>query len=316
MRGAVLRAFMAMVGVGLLVAYVLLAALGLLLIDWLLAEPPDLGIALAVVAALTLVAGFVSYRLGAARLLAGIQTRELPRQRAPAVYRRRDRLCEQMSLDAPPLLVADLGAPNALSIGGPREGVIVFDKRLLRLLTIDELEGIMAHELAHLESRDAFVQTLAVSTFRTLAGFLYLLLLPVTLIAVGVARATAWISGRPDLSPNVAALARRGVEVLVGMALSVFTLLLLAYSRRREYVADDRAVAVTGNPRALARALTKIHRAASPNWGLRSLLTIHGEESETDWRRLISTHPPIRERIERLVQADQRPLVWARHDPR
>lgn len=311
-----MRAFMALVGVSLLVAYLALAGLGLLVIDWLLAEPPDLGVTLVVVAGLTIVAGYVSYRLGSARLLAGIQARELPRRRAPAVYRRRDRLCRRMDLAAPPLLVADIGAPNALSIGGPRAGVIVFDRRLLSLLTVDELEGIMAHELAHLESRDAFIQTLAVSTFRTLAGFLYLLFLPITLVAVGVARAAAWIAGRPELAPNVAALARRGVELLVGMGLSVLTLLLLAYSRRREYVADDRAVAVTGNPRALARALAKIHRAASPDWGLQSLLTIHGDESETDWRRLVSTHPPIRERIERLVAADQRSLVWARHDPR
>lgn len=307
---------MALVGLGLLVAYLALAGVGLVVLDWLLAEPPDLGIALVVVAALTVVAGYVSYRLGSTRILAGIQARELTRRRAPAVYRRRDRLCQRMDLAAPPLLVADLGAPNALSIGGPREGVIVFDRRLLTLLTLDELEGIMAHELAHLESRDAFVQTLAVSTFRTLAGVLYLCFLPLTLVAVGVARAAAWIAGRPQMAPNVAALARRGVEMLVGLALSVLTLLLLAYSRRREYVADDRAVAVTGNPRALALALTKIHRAASPDWGLRSLLTIHGDESAADWRRLVSTHPPIRERIERLVAADQRPLVWARHDPR
>lgn len=316
MRRAFVRLFMALVGLSVLLAYLALAALGLLALSWLVVGPVDLGAAPLVVAAMTILAAWVSYRLGIVRILAGVEATELPRHRAPALYRRRDRLCGRMDLDAPPLYVADLGAPNALSVGGPRRGVVVFDHRLLTLLTGDELEAILAHERAHLEGRDAFVQTLAVSGLRTLAGFVFLLFLPVTLVAIGAARAGAWLAGRPQYAPDVAAMARRGVEVLVGLALSVVTLLLLSYSRRREYVADDRAVAVTGNPRALAPALVKIHRAATPDWGLRSLLTIHGDETDADLRRLVSTHPPIRERIERLVAADQRPLVWARHDPR
>lgn len=90
--------------------------------------------------------------------------------------------------------------------------------------------------------------------------------------------------------------------------------MLLVYSRRREYVADERAAAVTGQPRALARALAKIHRAANPRWGLRSLLTIHGDESTSDWWRLLSSHPPIEERIERLADAERRlPTSGPRH---
>lgn len=316
MRRVVIRLFMATVGVAVLVVYALLSALGAFAISWVLAEPPDLAALLLAVGLLAAVAGLVSYRLGATRLLTGVDARELPPRRAPALYRRRDRLCERMGIDPPPLLVGDVGAPNALSLGGPRTGVVVLDRRLLSLLTLDELEGILAHELAHLESRDAFVRTLAVSGMRTLAGLVYVLLLPITLLLIGAARAGAWLAGRPHRAPDVAALATKGVELLVGLALSVLTLLLLAYSRRREYAADDRAVEVTGRPRALARALAKIHRAADPGWGLRSLLTIHGDESDAEWRRLLSTHPPVRERIERLVAADQRPLVWARHDPR
>lgn len=105
--------------------------------------------------------------------------------------------------------MADIGAPNALSIGGPRSGVIVLDRRLLTLLTMDELEGILAHELAHLERRDAFVQTLAVSAMRTLAALVFLLLLPVTLIGIGTARAVAWLAGQPQHAPDIAALVTR-----------------------------------------------------------------------------------------------------------
>jgi heat shock protein HtpX len=82
----------------------------------------------------------------------------------------------------------------------------------------------------------------------------------------------------------------------------VITLLLFAHSRKREYAADERAAEVTGNPVALARALAKIHRATSPDRGLRSLLYIHGDERGDDSRRLLSTHPPVYERIDRLVE--------------
>lgn len=312
MRRVLVRAFMVTVGLAILVVYLLVAGLLVSVLAVVVADPPDLAAALLAVGLLAIVAGYVSYRVGSARLLAGVDARELPRRRAPELYRRRDRLCLEIGIDPPPLLVADVGAPNALSIGGPREGVVIMDRRLLGLLTVDELEGILAHELAHLEGRDAFVQTLAVSSMRTLAGVGFLLLLPVTLVAVGAARAAAWFAGRPQRAPAVAAVATRGVELLVGAALSVFTLLLLAYSRRREFEADERAAELTGRPRALARALAKIHRAADPSWGLRSLLTIHGDESESEWRRILSTHPPVRERIERLVGADGRPPIRAR----
>lgn len=178
----------------------------------MLAEPPELWTALLVVAGLTLVGGTRSYRLDSAQLLAGIDAVELPGQRPPAVYGRRDRLRKRFGLDPPPLLRADIGAANALSIGGPRGGVFVFERRLLCLLTIDELEGILAHELAHLESRDGFVQTLAVSSMQTLAGLLSVVLVPVTLVLVGIAHGAAWVAGPPHRAPNVAAMASLGVS--------------------------------------------------------------------------------------------------------
>lgn len=307
------RLIMALVGLAVLVGYLLLAGLGYLGLAWVLAEPPALGPALLVVGVVTVVGSYLSYRVGTARLLAGIDATELPRRRVPGLYRRRDRLCERMDLAPPPLFVADIGAPNALSIGGPNWGIVVLDRRLLTLLTVDELEGILAHELAHLERRDAFVQTLAVSAMRTLATLVFLLLLPVTLIGIGTARAVAWLVGQPQHAPDVAALVTRLVELGVALGLSVFTLLLLAYSRRRELGADERAAAVTGQPRTLARALAKIHRAANPRWGLRSLLTIHGDVSTSAWRRLLSSHPPIEERLERLADAERRLTGADRH---
>jgi len=297
------RLVMALIGVSVFVVHALAAAGGYLLLTWLAADPPNLPVTLGILAGFTLVTAYLSYRFGTARLLAGLNAAELPRGSVPALYRRLDRLCAGMDVSPPPVLAADLGAPNALSLGGPRSGVVVLDRRLLDLLTIDELEGILAHELAHMERYDTFVQTVAVSLMRTLVGVLTLLLLPALLVLDGLDRAVAWLRGRPTRrNVGPAAWIRRALGGLVGALLWMITLLLLAYSRRREYAADERAAEVTGKPVALARALSKIDNATSPDWGLRSLLYVQGDEREDDsLRRLLSTHPPIEERIDRLL---------------
>lgn len=256
--------------------------------------------------AVSLLVAYVNYRAGPARLLTGLAAVELSRRRSPALYRRLERLCVEMGLAVPPVLVADLGAPNALSVGGPRSSVVVLDRRLLDLLTTDELEGILAHELAHAEGYDAFVQTMAVSLLRALGGLVGVVLLPVFLLAYGFDRAMAWIRGRPARRAGLGEWLRPGAQLAVGLLLSVFTLVVLAYSRRREYTADRRATEVTDRPLALARALWKIKRATDPGRGVRSLLYIHGDEGDS-LRRLFSTHPPIEERVERLVARADRP---------
>lgn len=92
------RLIMALVGLAVLVGYLLLAGLGYLVLAWALAEPPDLGPALLAVGVFTVIGGYLSYRVGSARLLAGIDAREFPRRRVPGLYRRLDRLCERMEM--------------------------------------------------------------------------------------------------------------------------------------------------------------------------------------------------------------------------
>jgi len=296
------RVFMIGVGLATVTVYTAAGVGGFLLLAWLFADPPGLVPLVAALAASVLLAGYLGYRLGTERLVASLEATELPEHRAPALYRRTDRLCEQMGVERPPLLVADLGAPNALSLGGPRQGAIILDDDLLRLLTIDELEGIVAHELAHIESDDTFVQTMVVTAMRTLVALAFLVFFPVVLVLLGIDRGAAWIAGRPgEWRFGLAAAFQWLLGVLLAVLLSLVTLGVLAYSRRREYAADRRAVEVTGKPVALARALRKIHRAANPRSGVFSLLYIQPEQ-ERDVRRLLSTHPPISERIDRLVE--------------
>jgi heat shock protein HtpX len=287
------------VGLGVFTAHAVVALAGLAVLGWLFADPPGLVTIVLALLVGVVVAGYIGYRMNTLRLVASLQAQQLSRGHAPELYRRLERLCGEMDVTQPPVFVADLGAPNALSIGGPQRGAVVVDQSLVQLLTIDELEGILAHELAHLESYDTFLNTLAITAMRTLVGVVFLFLFPVVLLLAGVDRATAWIAGRPRWRPGVTHLFRLVVLAVLGLVLGPLSLAYLAHARKQEYAADRRAAEATGKPVALARALGKIHRANDPRSGLLSTLYTHDDRSEQ--RRLFSTHPPLEDRIDRLL---------------
>lgn len=169
------------------------------------------------------------------------------------------------------------------------------------MLTTDELEGIIAHELAHIENYDTFINTLVLTVIRLLVAIVFMLLFPMFVFLAGIDRAAGWVVGQPRRWQfGLSGLFRQFVGVALIGLLSIFTLLFLAHSHRQEYRADSRAASITGNPVALARALSKIHRAAHPQRGLRSLLYIH-DDPQSDRHELLSTHPPLEERIDRLL---------------
>jgi len=300
-----LRLFMICVGIAVLSVYTGAAIAGYLLLAWLFANPPGVTTIILFLLGTILFSGYIGYRVGTVRLLANLKAVELTERRAPTVFQRYQQLCETMDLQPPPILVADIGAPNALSLGGPRDGFLVLDQQLLDLLTVDELEAILAHELAHIESYDTFLNTLVLTTMRTIVGLVFIILFPVVLLLLGVDRSAAWFAGKPgEWRYGLAFLFRRGVELTLGIFLSVLTLAFLVHSRKREFAADNRAAAVTSKPVALARALSKVHRAQNPDSGLFSLLYVHGDEDKNT-QRWFSTHPPIQERIERLVGSER-----------
>lgn len=295
------RSLMVVVGVAVLLVYSAVAVGGLVVLQWMFANPPGATALLVGFVVAVLLAGYSGYRLGALRLVASLDAAELLPEHAPEVHRRFRRLCADARVDPPALLVADLGAPNALSVGGPRRGAVVVDERLFEFLTIDELEGILAHELAHIERRDTFYNTLALTAARTLVGFVAVLLFPVVVLLLGIDRAAGWIAGRPGRTRvGLAGYFQWGVTLVLGVLLFAFTLAFLAYSRKQEFAADRRAAELTGKPAALARALAKLHRATSPREGLLSLLYTHDDRRGDE--RWLSTHPPVQDRIDRLLE--------------
>ena len=258
------------------------------------------------VLASTAVVGYLSYRIGSVRILHALDAAELPREHAPNLHRRVDRLCEAMGVDRPPIYVTDLGTPNALSIGGRRPAIVV-DRELLRLLDPDEIDGIVAHELAHLEGRDGLVKTLGATLLQMVSSLLFLALLPLGLLALASVRLLDWLLDRRSrpFVQQVAAV-QTGTAMTVILLLFALTAALRAYSRRRELAADERAASVTGHPLALAEALAKIQRAADRQRGPLSSLFVQGDE-EGLLTRLLATHPPMDERIARLetLEADR-----------
>lgn len=306
MRRLRLRLLMALAGLSLLALYGLVAVASYGLLVSVFPDRPDPVRLLVYFALVTLAVGYLSYRLGTAGLLDELDAVELTPEGAPGLYARVERIAPAFDVGDVTLYVARMEAPNALAIGTARGGAVVLDVSLFRLLTVPELETIIAHELAHLEGRDGLIQTLGYTAVRTAGGVGYLLLLPVGLLVGGLLRALSLIRGkRPRPLLEHLALVQWRVAQVVIVALFSVTLLLCAHSRRREYAADDRAVEATGDPIALARALVKIQRASTPTWGTLSPLYVHGDE-EGILTRLLSTHPPMDERIGRLIRRTNR----------
>ncbi|MFU1782841.1 M48 family metallopeptidase [Haloarcula japonica] len=295
------RLLMAVVGLLSLLVYLAAAYVGyMLLLPVWDSRPSPLTAALVIIGT-AIALGILNYWAATAQLKRSLDAVELSRARVPEVYRRLDTLVDQMDVETPTLLLAELPVPNAFAIGGGA-GVIVVDQRLFRLLSVSEFEALLAHELAHLETRDALIQTVAYSLVQTFIGLISLVVFPIVVLTGGIARSLALLRGDPSSWSRswLGRAQRYALQVVAGLGFAV-TLLILGYSRRRELAADDRAIEITGNPVGLARALAKIERASKPDPGHLRQLYVHSE-ADSELSRLLSTHPPMDERIQRLQE--------------
>ena len=239
-----------------------------------------------------LVMNFVSYWFCDKIVLKMYGAQQVSEAEAPQLYAMVSSLAQKASIPMPKVYIIENDSPNAFATGrNPSNGVVAVTTGIMRILSREELEGVLAHEISHIKHRDILVQTVAA----TLAG-------AITMIA-NFARFTAFFGGGSSDDEG------RGniFSVIIFSVIAAFAAMLiqLAISRSREYMADDSGAHLAGNPLFLAGALKKLTAGvartpmndANPST---APLFIVNPFSAKGVLALFSTHPPIEERIKRL----------------
>ena len=229
--------------------------------------------------------------------LASMGAKEVTPQQAPGLHAMIEKLCIQADLPKPKIAVADTDVPNAFAIGRSRKSATVCATTgIMRRLSPSELEGVMAHELAHVKHRDVLVMTIA-SFFASIAAI--------------ITQFGFFFGGGhgDDDNPSFA------IVLLVSFVVYILSFfLMMALSRYREFAADRGAAIVTGRPSALSAALVKISSAVEqlPSRDLREAERLERMNAffivpvrvKSAVQALFSTHPPMEKRIERLQQLE------------
>jgi heat shock protein HtpX len=218
------------------------------------------------------------------------------RAELPNVYRILEGLTGRENLPMPKVYVIPTDSPNAFATGrNPQHASVAVTRGILTLLTDEELEGVLSHELGHVRNRDILISSIAA----TLAGAIML-----------IARMAGWAAlfggyGGRDNDREGGAL---GAIALMIVAPLAATMIQLAISRSREYAADASGAHWTGNPQALARALEKLDAYARQRPMLGTPATAHlfiiAPRTRSLFANLFSTHPPIPARVHRLLGRD------------
>ena len=223
--------------------------------------------------------------------LAAMGARVVTPEQAPQLHAMIERLCVQADLPKPKVAVAQTQMPNAFALGrSPKSATVCATTGIMELLSPAELEGVMAHELTHVQNRDVLVMTLA-GFFATIAAYI---------VQFGF-----FFGGSSDDDENPSFL----VLFLVSLAVYVISFFLMqALSRYREFAADRGAALITGRPSALASALVKISSGMQriPQQDLRNTGELQAFFISPVGRigGLFSTHPPMEKRIAALQRLE------------
>ena len=243
-------------------------------------------------AGIGLVANFFSYWFSDRLALASNRAQPLPREEAPQVYEIVERLAQRANIPVPPIYFIPSDSPNAFATGrGPDHSAVAVTRGLLERLDAREVEGVLAHELSHVRNRDVLVASVAAGLAGLISSIGYIM--QMGMLFGG--------NGRERRTSPFAALAWIIVAPIVAM------LLRLAISRSREYGADASGARLTSNPNALADALERLEvESARQPYQYAGPATAHlfivNPLRGTNARMgaLLSTHPPIEERVARL----------------
>jgi heat shock protein HtpX len=223
--------------------------------------------------------------------------REVSPQEAPEFHAMIERLCVQADLPKPRVAIAETRMPNAFALGrSPKTATVCATTGIMDILSPAELEGVMAHELTHVQNRDVMVMTIA-SFFATIAAYI---------VQFGFFFGGGGGYDNDDDGPGVMGL------ILVSLVVyAVSFVLMQALSRYREFAADRGSAIITGRPSALSSALMKISSGMEriPQQDLRasselSAFYIFPPGVKSGLSNLFATHPPMEKRIAALSRLE------------
>jgi heat shock protein HtpX len=279
---------------------ILLATLSGLLIAisyWVIGGTGGLFIGIGLAAATNLFSWYQSDKIA----LAVYNAQPVSASEAPGLYRIVEKLSNRANIPMPGLYIVPSPTANAFATGrDPEHAAVAVTAGILDILPEDELEGVIAHELTHIINRDTLTQAVAA----TVAG-------AVSFLAQMLSYSMWFGGGSRDNERSGNAL---GVLATVIFAPLAATVIQLAISRTREFSADAGAAKLTGNPRALARALQRLESTArqmplNANPAFEPLLIIHPISGQF-LGNLFSSHPATEARVEALLQLERQVITY------
>jgi heat shock protein HtpX len=255
-----------------------------------------LGIGTSFLILIAVVMAFIQYFFSDKLVLWTTGSRIVAEDEFPELHRTIEKLCREAGLPKPKVAIMQSPVPNAFATGrSPKHAVVACTDSIMRLLSRDELEAVLAHELSHVKNRD--ILTMTVASF-------------IAMVASIIMQNFLWgaMFGRRN-SEGAGAWIIAGIVAMI--VYFVANLLIMALSRYREFAADRGSAYITGNPRALISALSKISGrmdAVPPEYKARvqgaNAFFIIPALSGRSLLELFSTHPPLEKRIANLEKVE------------
>lgn len=235
---------------------------------------------------------FVAYFFSDKMALAASRAKPVEEHQLPQVYSIVRSLAARAEMPMPRIYVIESAQPNAFATGrNPKHAAVAVTTGILQTLSYDELEGVLGHELSHVQNRDILISSVAAMLAAALSIF---------------ARMAFWFGGDRDRNNPLGAIV--GILALI-LAPFAAMLIRMAISRTREYQADASGATLTGRPLMLASALQKISAGTA-----RQPMNVNPAVSQLfidnplkavrggGFSKLFSTHPPVEDRVERLQE--------------
>jgi len=266
-----------------------------ILIGWIFSYVFNNTLILYIAVILSVVSSIGSYWFSDSLVLAMSNAQEIDMKDEPELYRLVENLCITVGLPTPKIYIIDEMQPNAFATGrDENHAVVAVTKGLLQRLEKSELEGVLAHELAHIRNKDMLLQTVVV----VMAGL-------ISIASDFFLRSMFWGGNNEDRGKNPLILILGIVAII--LAPIAATIIQLSISRKREFLADASGALITRYPEGLASALQKIaidpHEMQDVNTATAHLYIespLRGERGTSWFAKLFMTHPPVEERIAAL----------------